>query len=76
MKFSHPLARGSRLGSVESFDGRSQEVLVIVTTLELDPRHKKFKVERVERLRSAAREFLEAQVPSVRDILLLNPIKV
>jgi hypothetical protein len=54
----------------------TQEVLVIVTTLELDPRHKKFKVDKVDRLRRAAREFLETHVPGVRDIVLLNPIKI
>ena len=76
MKFSHPLARGSRLGSVESLDGVAQEVLVIITTLELDPGHKKFKVDNVDRLRRAAREFLETHFPGVRDIVLLNPIKI
>ena len=75
MKFTHPLARGSRIGSVESLDGRSQEVLVIITTLELDPSHKKFKIDKVDKLRWAAQEYLEKHRPGVRDILLLNPIK-
>ena len=75
MKFSHPLARGSRLGSVESSDGRSREVLVIVTTLELDPRHKKFKVDKVDKLRWAARQFLEERRPGV-DLMLMNPVSI
>jgi hypothetical protein len=76
MKFTHPLARGSRLATVESFDGRSQEVLVIVTTLQLDPSHKKFRIDKVDKLRWAAREYLQKHLPGVRDFLLLNPIKV
>ena len=76
MKFSHPLARGSQFWHVESLDDGSQEVFVVMTTLELKPDHKRFKREKVERLRVAARVHLRDHAPNVRKILIMNPLKV
>jgi hypothetical protein len=73
MKFSHPLARGAKFGRVEVLDDGADDVLVVVTTLQLDPDHKKHKPDKVQRLRDAARDFLKAKAPSVNRILLLNP---
>ena len=43
MKFSHPLARSGRVWAATTLDDKAHDILVIVTTLELDARHKKFK---------------------------------
>jgi hypothetical protein len=58
MKFSHPLARAAKVFSLRKPDGTEQRVLVVVTTLALDPKHKRHKPELVRRLTAAAQEFL------------------
>jgi hypothetical protein len=73
MKFSHPLARGAKFGRVETLDNGADDVLVVVTTLNLDPNHKKHKPDKIQRLRDAAREFLKEKAPGVNKMLLLNP---
>ncbi len=73
MKFSHPLARGAKWARVEKLDDGDAPVLVVMTTLQLDPGHKKHKPEKIARLRQAAKEFLQAHAPSVGQIMLLNP---
>lgn len=75
MKFTHPLARGSYLWRFESIEGKPQDVLVVVTTLELDDSRKRFKKDKVERLRRAARDYLKEHTPSVHHLLFMNPIK-
>ena len=50
MKFSHPLARSARVWSATTLDDKVRDILVIVTTLELDSNHKKFKAGKVQRL--------------------------
>jgi hypothetical protein len=54
--FKHPLARSACLRPAHSLDGTVRFILVIVTTLELDHRHKGYKKPFVERLSQAARE--------------------
>ena len=49
MKFSHPLARSGSVWPATTLDDKAHDILVIVTTLELDARHKKFKASKVER---------------------------
>jgi len=58
MLFSHPLARGAKVWNAKLEDGQMKRILVIVTNAELDARSHKFKSENIERLNSAAREFL------------------
>ena len=60
MEFSHPLARGAKVWTAVGNDGSEQRILVIVTTIELEPGHKGFKKSLVERLSRAAREHLAA----------------
>jgi hypothetical protein len=76
LKFSHPLARTARFWIEESLDNGTNDVFVITTTLELDPSHKKFKEDKIERLRGAAKEYLLESHPRVRKILLMNPHKI
>jgi hypothetical protein len=55
-RFIHPLARAARVWHAEGHDGSEQRILVIVTTMELDPKHKCFKKKLVEKLSHAAKE--------------------
>lgn len=74
MKFSHPLARTANFWRADSIDNGGHDIFVVVTTLELDSHHKKFKPGKVDKLRDAARNYLREQKPAVRDILLMNPM--
>ena len=57
-RFTHPLARASRVYRAEALDGSEQSVLVIVTTIELDPKHHRYDDRLIERLSRAARGYL------------------
>ncbi len=75
MKFTHPLARSARVWLAEMLEGEPQKVLTIVTTLELDPEHKKYKPDQVERLRTFAREFLAENPGKAAGFVLMNKPK-
>jgi hypothetical protein len=56
--FSHPLARNAEIFAAHSLDGDEKAVLAIVTTLELDPKSKKYKKSSVDRLSSATQKYV------------------
>jgi hypothetical protein len=56
MSFSHPLARAAQVWQANV--GGPRRILIVATTLELDPRHKRFKQQLVDGLASAAEEFV------------------
>ena len=58
MSFSHPLARGAKVWTAKAQDGSEQRVLVIVTTIPLEPSDKGYKRSLVERLSRAAHDYL------------------
>ena len=58
MAFSHPLARGAKVWTAKAQDGGEQRVLVIVTTIPLEPNDKGYKKSLVERLSRAAGDYL------------------
>jgi hypothetical protein len=58
MSFSHPLARGAKVWTAKADDGSEQPILVIVTTIALEPKEKGYKKSLVERLSRAARDYL------------------
>ena len=58
MSFSHPLARAAKVWTAKAHDGGDQRVLVIITTIALDPGEKGYKKSLVERLSRAARDHL------------------
>ena len=58
MAFSHPLARAAKVWTAKTHDGGEQRVLVIVTTIPLEPGDKGYKKSLVERLSRAARDYL------------------
>lgn len=59
MTFAHPLARAARVWTAAGVDEGEQRVLVIVTTIPLDPGHKGYKKSLVEKLTRAARDYLK-----------------
>jgi hypothetical protein len=59
MAFSHPLARASRVWTAKAHDGGEQRILVIVTTIPLEPQDKGYKKSLVERLSRAAGDYLD-----------------
>ena len=58
MAFSHPLARAAKVWTAKTHDGGEQRILVIVTTIPLEPHDRGYKKSLVERLSSAARDYL------------------
>ena len=74
MAFVHPLARGAKVWTAKSNDGVEQRVLVIVTTIALDPRKKGYKKSLVERLSLAAQEHL-ANSNEAASFMLINRLR-
>ena len=72
MTFSHPLARAAHVWQANV--GGPKKILIVVTTLELDPRHKRFKRQLVDGLSSAADEFVAAS-DDVDGYCLVNRVR-
>jgi hypothetical protein len=69
--FKHPLARKATTTKLRARDGAEQEILVIITTLELDIGAKGYSAGNVERLHEAARAFL-AETAELGGYVLVN----
>jgi hypothetical protein len=74
MAFSHPLARGAKFWNAKAHDGSEQRVLVIITTIPLDPGEKGYKKSLVERLSRAARDYL-ADSHDAASFMLMNRLR-
>ena len=74
MSFAHPLAKKAKLWPMRSKDGSMIPVLVVVTTLVLDPEKENYKKNLVNRLSDAVSEYLAAN-PAVTDFILINRMK-
>jgi hypothetical protein len=70
MEFSHPLARGAKVWPATARDGAVQRLLVIVTTIELDPKSKRYKKKLVDRLSRAAQDYLAGSTEATGYILV------
>ena len=70
--FIHPLARAARVWRAERPDGSEQRVLVVVTTMELDPKSDRYKEKLVDRLSRAAKEHLSRSSQADR-FIIMNP---
>ncbi len=70
MAFSHPLARNAKVWTAKSHDGGEQRVLVIVTTIPLEPGEKGYKKSLVERLSRAARDHLASSNEATSFLLM------
>lgn len=74
MAFSHPLARGAKVWTAKAHDGSDSRVLVIITTMPLDPGQKGYKKALVERLSRAARDYL-ADSDEAASFLLMSRMR-
>jgi hypothetical protein len=75
MKFSHPLARGAKVWSAKPVKGRAERILVIVTTMALDPKSKRYKKPLVARLSDAALDYLAAHPKEANGFMLINRLR-
>jgi hypothetical protein len=71
MSFSHPLAKKAKVWPMMSQDGSERHVLVVLTTLELDPESDKYKKKLVNRLSDEAAAYV-AERFDVTDFILIN----
>jgi hypothetical protein len=71
MAFSHPLARGAKIWTAKAQDGAEQPVLVVVTTIPLEPDEKGYKKSLVERLSRAAHDYL-AESKEAASVVLVS----
>jgi hypothetical protein len=71
MTFSHPLARHAKVFTAETLDGQKRQILAVVTTLELDPKDRRYKKELVHKLSAAAHDYL-AKSDHVKEFVLMN----
>ena len=74
MAFSHPLARGAKVWTAKAHDGSEQHVLVIITTIPLDPGEKGYKKSLVERLSRAASDYLGVS-DEAASFMLMNRLR-
>ena len=70
--FTHPLARDAKVWVSGGHSGSPQNVLVIVTRLELSQDHPRFKAKLVERLSAAAGAWITDNPAEAGDFLLMN----
>jgi hypothetical protein len=73
MAFVHPLARGAKVWTAMRGDSE-QRILVIVTTVPLDPGQKGYKKSLVEKLSRVAREHL-AESKDAEAFVLINRLR-
>jgi hypothetical protein len=71
MTFSHPLARNAKVFTAQTPDGQERQILAVVTTIELDPKSRRYKRGLVDRLSAAARDYL-ATSDHVKEFVLMN----
>ncbi len=71
--FSHPLARSARVWSATMEDGAERRILVIVTTIELDPKHDRYSKKLVGKLSRAAQEHLANSSEPMGFVLVSRP---
>jgi hypothetical protein len=74
MKFDHPLVRNSHVFTARNLNGEEQKILVIVTTLTLDPASDGYKADLVERLNAAAHNYVRHS-DHVTAYVLINRLK-
>lgn len=74
MSFTHPLAKKAKVWLSRTADGGEQRILVIITSLPLDPKDERYKQKLVDRLSEAARQYL-AESGEVGGYMLMNRAK-
>ncbi|RBP03533.1 hypothetical protein DFR50_14319 [Roseiarcus fermentans] len=74
MAFAHPLARAAKVWTAQGANDNEQRVLVVVTTIPLDPAQKGYKKALVEKLAHAAREYI-AESKDAASYVLINRLR-
>ncbi len=59
MTFSHPLARAAKVWPARVNNGQTFQILIVVTTLDLDQASEYYRPEMVERLSLAAQDYVD-----------------
>jgi hypothetical protein len=72
-QFTHPLVRAARVWRAEGLDGSERRVLVIVTTIELDPKSHRYDDRLVEKLSRAAHGYLARSSEATAFVLMNRP---
>jgi hypothetical protein len=72
-EFTHPLARAAQVHRAEGLDGSEQSILVIVTTIELDPKNDRYSHALVERLSRAANAYVASSSEATAFVLINRP---
>lgn len=72
MTFAHPLARTTHIVSTGGIGGKIKRILVIITKLQLDRDHPKFKEDMVKRLSASAEGWIKEHFDEVDDYILMN----
>ena len=72
MIFEHPLARDAKVWLTAGKKGKPQGILVIITTLELNKDHKKFKADKIRVLSDAAAVWIAENSSDAVDFILMN----
>jgi hypothetical protein len=75
MPFTHPLARAAKAWAATTQIGTVRRMLVVVTTLELDPKSKKYKKKLIESLASAANEYVAANPKEASGFIFINRLR-
>ena len=70
--FTHPLCRHAWVWPMAGVKSKTDRILVVVTTLELDPEHKSHKTDKVARLRDAACDWMHANPEQATAVVLIN----
>ncbi len=70
--FKHPLARDAKIWPTGGLSDLSKRILVVITTLELDRDHKRFKADKVQRLADAAGEWVQQNGTAADDFMLIS----
>ena len=74
MDFTHPLARKAKVWPSKASDGSERRMLVVITTIALDPDNERYKQKLVDRLSDAARDYL-ARSDEAEGFILMNRMK-
>jgi hypothetical protein len=74
MSFFHPLSKKAKVWPMKSWDGSDRNVLVIVTSLVLDPQSEKYKKKLVDRLTEEASAYVAGKA-GITDFILINRMK-
>jgi hypothetical protein len=74
MRFAHPLAKKAKVWPMKTRDGSDGHVLVVVTSLVLDPQSEKYKKKLFDRLSEEASAYVAGNA-GISGFVLINRMK-